>query len=36
MDHLLREPTLVAVPFFVLFIGLELLAPRGNWQARIR
>ena len=28
MDHLLREPTLLAMPFFVLFIGLELLALR--------
>ena len=28
MEHVLREPTLLAVPFFLLFIGLELLALR--------
>jgi sterol desaturase/sphingolipid hydroxylase (fatty acid hydroxylase superfamily) len=28
MESLLREPTLLAVPFFVLFIGLELLSLR--------
>ena len=28
MEQLLRDPALLAVPFFVLFIGLELLALR--------